>query len=88
MWFIPIIFCNFLNKNFLKFFNNYKLILDLGWIEYFGGGIFIKFYFFLKFIIIINIKIFFYFILIILFIIFFLFKYGWFKVINWKFINL
>ena len=59
IWFIPIIFCNFFNILFLKFINKYKLFLDLGWIEYFGGGIFINFYLILKFFININFKLFF-----------------------------
>lgn len=41
MWFIPFIYCFFLNFYFLTFVNKYKYFLDLGWIEYFGGFFFL-----------------------------------------------
>lgn len=45
IWFIPIIFCYYLNLIFINLINKYKLFLDLGWIEFIGGGFFIiKFY--------------------------------------------
>lgn len=42
IWFIPIIFCYFLNFFFLNLINNYKFFLDLGWIEFLGGRFFLK----------------------------------------------
>lgn len=67
IWFIPIIFCNFFNIYFLNFINKYKFYLDIGWIEYIGGGIFIKFFIFIKFLINFNIKMYYIFIIIFLF---------------------
>lgn len=46
IWFIIFIFCLGFNIFFLKIINNYKFYLDLGWLEYFGGGFFIKYFFF------------------------------------------
>lgn len=72
IWFIPLIFCYFLNYYFLILINKYKIYLDLGWIEFFGGRFLINFYYiYLYYLNFFKFKKFFY--LIIIFIIFLLF---------------
>lgn len=67
IWFLPIIFCYFLNFLVLNLINKYKFYLDLGWIEFLGGNFFLKFInFYKKFIFIFNFKNFFLLILFIL----------------------
>lgn len=46
MWFIPIIFCYFLNYYLIKILIKYKIFIDYGWLEYLGGSFFLKFPFF------------------------------------------
>lgn len=69
MWFLPVIFCYILNFIVLNLINKYKIFLDLGWMEYFGGNFFIIFYnFYKKFLFLFKFK--YFFILILIFIIF------------------
>nr|AJP00050.1 NADH dehydrogenase subunit 5 [Orseolia oryzae] len=48
MWFMFFIFGYYFNFFILKFINKYKLIIDLGWIEFLSGIYFLNMFFFLK----------------------------------------